>query len=74
MGGPVPTVDIRVDYHRLAKPGDLIVKGRVIKLGKQFSTCEAQIYDLAGALIASGRGTYITSPTPSAGDGTKKPT
>jgi len=70
MGGPVPTVDMRVDYHRLAKRGDLIVKGRVIKLGKQFSTCEAQIYDLAGALIASGRGTYITSPTPSVGDST----
>ena len=73
MGSPVPTVDIRVDYHRLAKPGDLIVKGRVIKLGKQFSTCEAQIYDLAGALIASGRGTYITSPTPSVGEVKKKP-
>jgi uncharacterized protein (TIGR00369 family) len=64
---------MRVDYHRLAKPGDLIVKGRVIKLGKQFSTCEAQIYDLAGALIASGRGTYITSPMPAVGDGSKKP-
>ena len=73
MGGPVPTVDIRVDYHRLAKPGDLIVTGRVIKLGKQFSTCEAQIYDLAGALIASGRGTFITSPTPSVGEVKKKP-
>lgn len=66
MGGPVPTVDMRVDYHRLAKPGDLIVKGRIIKLGKQFSVCEAHIYDQAGALIASGRGTYITAPPPEA--------
>jgi uncharacterized protein (TIGR00369 family) len=71
MGGPVPTVDMRVDYHRLAKSGDLIVKGRIIKLGKQFATCEAHIYDLAGALIASGRGTYITAVT--GGSGTEKP-
>jgi uncharacterized protein (TIGR00369 family) len=62
LGGLVPTIDMRVDYHRLAKPGDLTAKGRVIKLGRQFSVCEAEIYDAAGALIASGRGTYVTSP------------
>ncbi|WP_151445721.1 PaaI family thioesterase [Lacisediminimonas profundi] len=66
IGRPVPTIDMRVDYHRLAKPGDLIVKGKVIKFGKQFSVCEAQIYDEAGALIASGRGSYITAPAPEA--------
>src|SRR4051812_1365317 len=64
IGHPVPTIDMRVDYHRLAKPGDLVAKGRVIKFGRQFSVCEAQIFDLAGALIASGRGTYITAPAP----------
>jgi uncharacterized protein (TIGR00369 family) len=62
VGHPVPTIDMRVDYHRLATRGDLRAKGRVIKLGKQFSVCEAQIYDEAGKLIASGRGTYITAP------------
>lgn len=66
IGHPVPTIDMRVDYHRLAKRGDLVAKGRVIKLGRQFSVCEAQIFDEAGALIASGRGTYITSPAPEA--------
>ena len=66
IGRPVPTIDMRVDYHRLAKPGDLTVKGRVIKFGKQFSVCEAQIFDQAGALLASGRGSYITAPPPEA--------
>jgi uncharacterized protein (TIGR00369 family) len=61
LGRPVPTIDLRVDYHRLAKRGDLIAKGRVIKLGKQFSVCEARIHDEAGALIASGRGAYLTT-------------
>lgn len=62
IGRPVPTIDMRVDYHRLATPGDLLAKGRVIKFGKQFSVCEAQIHDEGGRLIASGRGTYITAP------------
>jgi uncharacterized protein (TIGR00369 family) len=64
IGHPVPTIDMRVDYHRLAKPGDLTVKGRVIKFGRQFSVCEAQVFDQAGAMVASGRGTYITAPAP----------
>lgn len=62
LGRPVPTIDMRVDYHRMAKKGDLIAKGRVIKFGKQFSVCEAEILDEAGVLIASGRGTYFTAP------------
>ncbi|GAA4322309.1 PaaI family thioesterase [Pigmentiphaga soli] len=65
IGHGVPTIDLRIDYHRLAKAGDLIVKGQVIKHGRQFSTCEAQIHQ-EGKLIASGRGTYITTPAPSA--------
>jgi uncharacterized protein (TIGR00369 family) len=64
IGHPVPTIDMRVYYHRLAKPGDLTARGRVIKFGRQFSVCEAQVFDEAGAMVASGRGTYITSPAP----------
>lgn len=64
LGRMVPTIDMRVDYHRLAKPGDLTVKGRVIKLGRQVSVCEAEIRDAAGELVASGRGTYVTAEKP----------
>jgi uncharacterized protein (TIGR00369 family) len=64
LGHMVPTIDMRVDYHRLAKPGDLTAKGRVIKLGRQFSVCEAEIRDAAGELIASGRGTFLTAEKP----------
>lgn len=62
MGRPVLTIDLRVDYHRLATRGDLVAKGRVIKLGKQVSTCEAEIFDEAGRLLASGRGSFLTAP------------
>lgn len=58
-GKGVPTVDLRVDYHRAAK-GDLRATGRVIKFGKQFSVAEAQVFDSEGHLVASGRGLYST--------------
>ena len=62
LGRPVPTIDMRVDYHRAAMPGDLVAKGRVVRLGSQFTTAEAFVYDKDGALVASGRGTYFTAP------------
>jgi uncharacterized protein (TIGR00369 family) len=58
----VPTIDIRVDYHKAAMSGDLIAKARVVRLGSQFSTAEAYVHDKDGALVASGRGTYFTAP------------
>jgi uncharacterized protein (TIGR00369 family) len=60
-GRGVPTVDLRVDYHAPAMPGDLIAKGRVVKAGGQISTAEAHVYDLNGKLLASGRGVYFTA-------------
>lgn len=63
-GRGVPTIDLRVDYHTAAMPGDLTAKGRVIRFGGQFSTAEAQVFDNDGKLLASGRGTYFTAPPP----------
>ena len=62
LGRPVPTIDIRVDYHKAALPGDITAKARVVRMGSQYSTAEAHLYDKDGALVASGRGTYFTAP------------
>jgi len=62
LGRGVPTIDMRVDYHAIALPGDLTIKGKVIRMGSQFSTAEASIFDTQGKLLASGRGTYFTAP------------
>ncbi len=62
LGRAVPTIDIRVDYHKAALPGDLIAKARVVRMGSQYSTAEAAVYDSDGTLVASGRGTYSTAP------------
>ncbi len=61
-GRGVPTVDLRVDYHRAAMPGDLRCLGKVVKFGGQISVAEAQILDGDGKLLASGRGVYMTAP------------
>jgi uncharacterized protein (TIGR00369 family) len=61
-GRGVPTIDMRVDYHSAAMPGDLIARGKVVRSGSQFSTAAAEIFDKDGKLIASGRGTYLTAP------------
>lgn len=61
VGMPVPTVDLRVDYHRAAAPGDLKCVGRIVRLGGTNSVAEAYVYDGDGNLIASGRGTYFTA-------------
>jgi len=64
IGHPVPTIDLRVDYHRAAMPGDLVARGKVVKFGSSVSVAEASIFDEAGVLLASGRGVYSTAPAP----------
>jgi uncharacterized protein (TIGR00369 family) len=61
-GRGVPTIDLRVDYHRPTIRSDLVAHGKVVRAGGQFATAEARILDLDGKLIASGRGTYFTAP------------
>jgi uncharacterized protein (TIGR00369 family) len=61
-GRGVPTIDLRIDYHAAAMPGDLTARGKVIRFGSQFSTAEAEVLDVGGKLLASGRGTYFTAP------------
>ena len=62
LGRPAPTIDLRVDYHKAAMPGDLVARARIVRAGSQYSTAEAYLYDVEGALVASGRGTYFTPP------------
>ena len=63
-GRGVPTIDMRVDFHAVALPGDLTIKGKIVRMGGQFSVAEARIFDAQGKLLASGRGTYLTAPPP----------
>lgn len=61
LGRPVPTIDLRVDFHSPAMPGDLTCRGKIVKVGGQFSSSESFVFDSSGKLLASGRGTYFSA-------------
>jgi len=61
LGHASPTVDLRVDYHRIANYGPITARARVVKLGRSVSTADASLFDKDNRLIASGRGVYLTS-------------
>lgn len=55
----IATVDLRVDYHRPAGPGDMRAEANIIKLGSKVSTAETKVFGPDGKLLASGRGVYL---------------
>lgn len=60
LGRPYPTIDLRIDYHTGARRGPLRAVGKLIKLGRTFSTAEAFVYGTGEQLLASGRAAYFT--------------
>jgi uncharacterized protein (TIGR00369 family) len=59
-GVSLSTVDLRVDFHQAASPGELRIKGTVVHQGRKISCADVQILDGTGRLVASGRGTFYT--------------
>lgn len=60
VGRGVPTIDMRVDYHRAAMQGTLMARAAVIKVGATLATAEARVFDERNELIASGRALFFT--------------
>ena len=61
LGRPPQTIDMRVDYHSMAKPGDLVARGTIIRLGRTIATAETIILDSHKKLVASGRATFLVA-------------
>jgi uncharacterized protein (TIGR00369 family) len=59
-GTGLSTVDLRLDFHQPAGPGELRIKGTVVHQGRKISCSDVQIFDATGRLVASGRGTFYT--------------
>jgi len=57
-GTSLSTVDLRVDFHRAAVAGDLTLKGTPRHVGRQICCVDVEVLDVAGSLVASGRGTF----------------
>jgi uncharacterized protein (TIGR00369 family) len=59
-GVGVPTIDLRVDYLRPARRGDLVGVGRTVRIGKTVSVADVEIRDESGTLVAVARAVYAS--------------
>src|SRR2546421_6408104 len=57
----VATVDMRVDYLRLAGGTELISVANVVKLGRTIGVVDVRIRDDQRRLVAIGRAAYVTA-------------
>lgn len=57
-GEGIPTIDLRVDYLRMASDTDLVATALVVKSGRTLGVVNVEVHDEQDRLIAVGRGTY----------------
>lgn len=60
VGAGVPTIDLRVDYLRPARRGDLVAVGRTVRVGRTVSVADIEVRDQSDTLVAVGRGVYAS--------------
>lgn len=66
---PTPTIDLRIDYIRPAKQGDLVAEARIVNAGRTVAFVDVDVRQEA-RLVATGRATYSTKgarPAPEPG-------
>jgi uncharacterized protein (TIGR00369 family) len=56
----VATVDMRVDYLRLAAGSEIVAVATVVKLGRTIGVVDVRITDDQQRLVAIGRAAYVT--------------
>lgn len=60
-GHDAVSIDLHVDYLRLAPPGDLSAKARAIKVGRTLGHADVEIFGHDGRLVAVARAKMMTS-------------
>ncbi len=58
LGGPVPTINLRIDYLRPATGDRLTATATVRRAGRTIGVVDIDVADPAGRLVAIGRGCY----------------
>jgi uncharacterized protein (TIGR00369 family) len=62
VGHDVPTVDLRVDYLRMGRPGEpLTAVARTVKAGRTVGLADVEVRAPDGRVIAVARGTFATA-------------
>ena len=60
VGTGVPTIDMRVDYLRPARRGDLVASARTLRVGRTVSVADVEVRDGQGTVVAVGRAVYAS--------------
>ncbi len=60
LGHGVPTINLRIDYLRMAENTDLIATARVVKAGRSIGVVDIEVRDESSRVVAIGRGNYST--------------
>lgn len=60
IGRMAPTIDLRIDYVRVAADGDLRATARLLRAGRSIGLADVEVTDGDEKLIAVGRGTFST--------------
>lgn len=56
----VPTVDLRIDFLRMAAGEALLARAEIIKQGRSLGLVDVRVTDDRGRLVAIGRGAFST--------------
>ena len=60
LGHGVPTINLRIDYLRMAENTDLVATARVVKAGRTIGVVDVEVVDEQGRVVALGRVNYST--------------
>jgi uncharacterized protein (TIGR00369 family) len=55
----IPTVEFKLNFLRPARQGDILARGKVTHLGRQFAVCQVDICTREEAFLATGLFTYM---------------
>jgi uncharacterized protein (TIGR00369 family) len=58
VGHDVITVDLRVDYLRPVRSGDLTATATPVRVGRSLAVADVEVAGAGGALVAVGRGLF----------------
>ncbi len=62
-GGSGATIDLRIDYLKPARRGDLVAIGRVVKVGRRICRADMEVRDASDDMVAVGRGAFVGAGT-----------
>jgi uncharacterized protein (TIGR00369 family) len=60
IGRMAPTINLRIDYLRVAPDSDLRATAKLLRAGRSIGLADVEVTDIQGKLIAVGRGTFST--------------